>query len=250
MQALLKQKPLKILAIAAFIVITMRCVFAVNTDNPAAAHITRCDLISHGITIGHGRIIRAPTLRNGRACLELRLIIETKVDLLFFKFSLKMDEVWVTDTSGLVAYKLDSIEDGRRKTITGELHNGVFHFEIIEAGQKRAWTTPRTAFDLASNSQPEQVLANGEVKKINVLDPSTCAITERIYRGTGTEMLAVGKRQIMCRTITIEYPGTQIRRWFITDEFGPLILREDSRQKRGTYSRRAVSMNLERELAE
>jgi len=118
----------------------------------------------------------------------------------------------------------------------------IFNFEIIEAGQKRVWTTPRTAFDLASNSNPEPALASGEERKINVLDPATCTITERIYRGTGTEMLMVGKRQIMCNTIAIECPGTHLRRWFITDEFGPLILREDGRQKRGTYSRRAISM--------
>jgi len=164
--------------------------------------------------------------------------------LLFYKFSMQMEESWVTDKNGLIAYKFDSLENGRRKTITGELHNGVFHFEIIEAGQKRVWTTPRMAFDLASISHPGQALADGEAKKICVLDPATCTITERIYRGTGTEMLTVGKRQIMCNTITIEYPGTHIRRWFVVDEFGPLILREDSRQKRGTYSRRAISMDL------
>ena len=219
------------------------CVLSVNADPSTTAHVTRCDLVSHGMTIGHGRIIRTPTLRNGKSCMKLRLIVETKVNLLFFKYTLKMDEVWVTDTSGLIAYQWDSVENGRRKTITGELNNGVFHFEIIEAGQKRVWTTPRTAFDLASISYPEQALVDGESKKIRVLDTSTCTITERIYRGTGTEMLTVGKRQIMCNMITIEYPGTHIRRWFITDKLGPLILREDSRQKRGSYSRRAISMD-------
>lgn len=250
MQSSLKQKAVKILAFAAFIAMAVPCVPAVNEDPSTAAHVTRLDLISHGMTIGHGRIIRTPTRRDGKPCMELRLIIETKVNLLLFKYALKMDEVWVSDTSGLVAYKWDSMENGRRKTITGELRNGIFHFEISEAGQKRAWMTPRTAYDLASISHPEPALADGEEKKIYVLDPATCAITERIYHGTGKEMLTVGKRQIMCNTITIEYPGTHIRRWFIVDEFGPLILREDSRQKRGTYSRRAVSMDLERGVAE
>ena len=249
MQSPLKHKAVKMLAIATLIAMATPCMPAVNADPSTAAHIMLCDLISHGITIGHGGITRTPTLRNGKACMELRLIIETKVNLLFFKYALKMDELWVTDKSGLIAYKWDSIENGRRKTITGELHNGVFHFEIIEAGQKRVWTTPRAAFDLASISHPDQVLADGEQKKICVLDPATCTITERIYRGTGTEMLTVGKRQIKCNTITITYPGTHIRRWFIVDEFGPLILREDGRQKRGTYSRRAISMDMERRVA-
>jgi len=249
MQLALKQKAVKMLAMAAFMAMATPGAPAVNADPSTAAHVTRCDLISHGITIGHGSITRTPMLRNGKACMELRLIIETKVDLLFFKYALKMDEIWVADTSGLIAYKWDSIENGRRKTITGELHDGVFHFEIIEAGQKRVWTTPRTAFDLVSISHPEPTLADGEAKKICVLDPATCTITERIYRGTGTKMLTVGKRRIMCNTITIEYPGTHIRRWFIVDDFGPLILREDSRQKRGTYSRRAISMDQERSVA-
>ena len=250
MQSPLKQKALKILAIAALIAMATPWVPAVNADSSTAVHVTRCDLISHGITIGHGRIIRVPTIRNGKSCLELRLIIESKVNLLFYKFSMQMEESWVTDKNGLIAYKFDSLENGRRKTITGKLRDGIFHFKTVEAGQKHVWTTPRTAFDLASISHPEPALADGETKKIRVLDPSTCTITERIYRGTGTKMLTVGKRQIMCNTITIEYPGTHIRRWFITDEFGPLILREDSRQKRGTYSRRAISMDLEPRIAE
>ena len=250
MESPLKQKTVKMLAITALITMAAPCVLAVNEEPSTAAHVTRFDLISHSITIGHGRIIRTSTLRNGKTCMELRLMIETKVDLLFLKFDMKMDEVWISDTSGLIAYKFDSIENGRRKTITGELNNGIFNFEIIEAGQQRVWATPRTAFDLASNSNPDQILANGEEKKINVLDPATCTITERTYRGTGMEILTVGKRQIMCKTMTIKCPGTHIRRWFIMDEFGPLILREDGRQKRGTYSRRAISMNLEQAVAE
>ncbi|MFH1476014.1 MAG: hypothetical protein ABIH24_00770 [Verrucomicrobiota bacterium] len=244
------KQAVKILALAAFMTMAAPWMLAVNTAPATAAHVTRYDLISHGMTIGHGRITRTPMLRNGKPCMELRLIIETKVDLLFFKYALKMDEVWITDTSGLIAYRWDSIENGQCKTITGELHNGVFNFEINEAGQKSAWTTPRAAFDLASISHPEQALANGETKKISVLDPAACTVTERVYRGTGAEMLTVGKHRIMCHTITIEYPGTHIQRWFITDEFGPLILREDSRQKRGSYSRRAIAMDLERRAAE
>jgi len=250
MHSQLKFKTVKILAIALLMAMVTPCVPAVNAPPSTAAHVTRFDLISHGMTVGHGRIIRTLTLRNSKPCMELRMIIESKVDLLFFKYNLKSDETWVTDTSGLIAYKLDSIENGQHKTINGELHNRVFRFEITEAGQKRAWTTPRTAFDLASNSQPAQELTNGEEKKICVLDPATCTITKRIYRGTGTKMLTVGKRQIMCNTITIKCPGTHIRRWFITDEFGPLILREDGREKRGTYSRRAISMDLEPRVAE
>ena len=241
---------MKIPAITALMALAMQCVTAVNAEPATAAHVTRFDIISHGMTVGHGRIERAPALRNGKSCKELRIIIESKVDLLFFKYTLNMDEVWVSDTSGLIAYKLDSIENGRRKTITGELQDGIFRFEIIEAGQKRVWTTPRKDFDLASNSHPEQVLADGEVKKFGVLDPNGCTITERIYRGTGVEMLTVGKRQIMCNTISIEYPGSHIRRWFITDEFGPLILREEGRKARGPYSRRAKSMDPGRNVAE
>lgn len=250
MQSHLKLKAVKMLAIALLMAMATPWGLAVSADPSTAAHVTRFDLISHGMTVGHGSIIRTPTLRDGKSCMELRLIIESKVDLLLYKYALKMDEVWVTDPSGLIAYKLDSIENGQHKTITGELRNGVFHFEITEAGQKRIWTTPRTAFDLAADSQPEQALADGKVTKICVLDPAICTITERIYRGTGPEMLTVGKRQIMCNTMTIEYPGAHIRRWFITDEFGSLILREDGRQQRGTYSRRAISMDLERKAAE
>jgi hypothetical protein len=170
--------------------------------------------------------------------------------MLLYKYALKMDELWVTGPDGLVAYKLDSVENGRHKAITGELTNGVFRFEINEAGKKRAWEAPRADFDLASNSNPGQALAKGEVKKIRVLDPAACTVTERLYRGTGEETLTVGKRQIACDTISIEYPGARIRRWFITDEFGPLVLREEGHEKRGPYSRRATGMDPEKKSAD
>jgi hypothetical protein len=234
------------LSVAALIALTALCGRAVAADAPTAVNVTRCDLYSHGMTVGHGRIMRTPMLRDGKSCMEVRLMMETHVNMLFFKLSMKMDETWVTDSSGLIAYRWDSTENGQRKTINGELHDGVFRFEIMEAGEKRVWTTPRTAFDVAAIScQPGQTLAAGETKKIRVLDPSTCTIAERSYRGTGAEKLTVGKRELLCDTVMVEYSGTHIKRWFIADEFGPLILREDSDQKRGAYSRCAISMGLE-----
>ncbi|MFC1453884.1 hypothetical protein ACFLQL_01755 [Verrucomicrobiota bacterium] len=242
MQSRLKLKAVKMLAVVLLMAVAPPGVPEVNAEASTTAHVMRFNLVSHGMTVGHGSITRAPTLRDGKSCMELRLVIDSKVNLLLYKYSLKMDETWVSGPGGLIAYKLDSVENGRHKTITGELHNGVFNFEITEAGQKRAWTTPRTAFDLASNSQPVPALADGEERKIRVLDPAACTITERVYRGTGRKMLAVGRQKIMCDTVTIKCPGTHIRRWFITDKFGSLILREDGREKRGTYSRRAISM--------
>lgn len=250
MQSLSKQNVGNLLAVAVFITLATPCGRAVHAD-PSAAHVTRCDLLSHGMTVGHGSITRTPTLRNGKSCMEARLRIETHVNLLVYRLDMKMDEAWVTDSTGLVAYTWDSTENGRRKTITGELNGGVFRFEITEARGKRVWTTPRTAFDIAALScQPGLPLADGEVKKVRVLDPSACTVSERLYRGTGKEELTVGKRQIMCDTIMVEYAGTHLRRWFIADEFGALILREDSDQKRGSYSRCAVSMGLEQQAAE
>jgi hypothetical protein len=210
-----------------------------------AVHVTRFELVSHGITVGQGRILRRPLLHRGEACREVRLLIESKVNLVFYKFAMRMEESWLSTTNGLIAYRCNNTENGQSKTITGELANGVFRFETVDGGKTSVWTAARTAYDFASISQPEPVPAAGATNKFSVLDPNTCAITERIYRGGGTEMLAVGTNQVQCQTITIEYPGTCIRRWFITDEFGPLILREDGDQPRGSYSRRAVSMGLE-----
>ncbi len=216
-----------------------------------AAHATHCDLFSHGMTVGHGRIIRTPTLRDGKSCMEVRLLMETRVNLLVYKLDMKMDESWVSDSSGLIAYTWESTENGQRKTITGGLHDGVFLFEITEAGKTRVWTAPRKDVDLAAIScQPGLPLADGEVKKVRVLDPSTCTISERTYRGTGTKMLTVGKSQVACDTVMIEYSGTHLQRWFITDEFGPLILREESDQKRGSYARCASGLGLKQSVAE
>lgn len=216
----------------------------------APAHVTRFQLVSHGLTVGQGRIIRASAVRNGQPCLETRVVTEAKVNVPFYKYSLNMDERWVTDPSGLIAYHLNQTENGRPKTISGGLSNGVFQCDITEDGQHRVWATPRAAFEWASNSQPGQALAEGETSQAAVLDPAAGAITERVYRGTGRERLTVGQQQVLCHTLTIEGPGTHIRRWWISDEFGPLILREEGREPRGTYSRRAVSMALEMKPAE
>jgi len=233
------------LAVATLVVWTTPCGLAAagQTNSPPATHVTRCDLFSHGMTVGHGRILRTPTLRDGRPCVEVRLMMETHVNLLVFKLSMKMDEAWISDASGLIAYTWDSTENGKHTAITGELRDGVFRFEIVEDGNKRFWSTPRTSFDVASIScQPGSVLTNGETRNVRVLDPSTCTLSERVYRGTGTGKMTVGKSPIACDTVMIEYSGTHLQRWFIADEFGPLILREDSDQKRGSYSRCATDM--------
>ncbi len=223
---------------------------AVSAVSSTAAHVTRFDLVSHGMTVGHGRIIRAPALRDGQPCRTARLVIESEVDLLFFKYSLKLDELRVTDAGGMIAYQLDSVENGRRQAVSGELRAGVFRFKSTVDGQKRIWETPRAAFDLDANSQPGQALAKGAATNLCVLDPAAGAITERIYRGTGQAMLTVGKQQVLCDTVMIEGPGLHIRRWYITDEFGPLILREEGQEKRGPYSRQAVSLGREENPAD
>ena len=246
MRSLLKQIAGNELAVAALIFLAAPCGRATAQTNALpAAHVTLCDLSSHGMTVGHGQIIRMPTLRDGKPCTEVRLLMETHVNLLLYKLSMKMDEAWFSDASGLIAYTWDSTENGKHTAITGELRDGDFRFEIAEDGKRRTWTTPRASFDVAAIScQPGRALAAGETKKVRVLDPSTCTIAERTYRGTGTKMLTVGKSQIACDTVMIEYSGTHLQRWFIADEFGPLILREDSDQARGAYSRCAIDAGL------
>lgn len=243
MQLRLRPKTGKRLALAALMAWTTSCgqTAVGQTSTTPAAHVTRCDLFSHGMTVGHGQIIRAPTLRDGKPCTEVRLLMETRVNMLVFKLTMKMDETWVSDASGLIAYAWDSTENGQRKTITGELRDGIFRFETMENGKTRVWTTPRTSFDVAAIScQPGQALADGETRNVRVLDPSTCTIAERAYRGTGKKTLTVGKSRLTCDTVMIEYSGTHLQRWFTSDALGPLILREDSDQKRGAYSRCAV----------
>ena len=246
MRSLVKQIAGNVLAAAACVILAVPCGrAAAQTNALPAAHVTRCDLFSHGLPVGHGQIIRTPALRNGKPCTEVRLLIETHVNLLVYQLSMKMDESWFSDASGLIAYTWDSTENGKHTAITGELRDGDFRFEIERKGIKSIWTTPRASFDVAAIScQPGRALAAGETRKVRVLDPSTCTIAERTYRGTGTKMLTVGKRQIACDTVMIEYSGTHLQRWFISDEFGPLILQEDSDQKRGAYSRCAIDAGL------
>lgn len=221
-----------------------------RADAPPAEHVTRFELVSHGMTVGHARLVRARALRDGKPCREQRLTIESKVDLLVFKYALNSEETWIADDSGLLAYTLDSVENGRRKTAAGALRDGIFRCEITEQGKTRAWTAPRAAFDLDSSGVPAPPPAAGAATNVAVLDPAAGAIVQRVYRTAGRETLTVGGRQIPCETMTIEGPGLRIRRWIATDEFGPLVLREEGHEKRGPYSRRAVSMGPEPKAAE
>jgi hypothetical protein len=194
------------------------------------------------MAIGHGSITRTQTSRNGRPCTEVRLQMDTRVNLLLFKFTMKMDETWVLAANELIAYTWDSTENGKRKTVAGELRDGTFHFEITEDGTSRVWSAPRTSYDLTSIGQPEKPLAPGETLKLRVLDPCEGVIEERLYCGAGTENLTIGKQSAACQTVTIEYAGNHLKRWLIADAFGPLILREDGDLARGAYSRRASGL--------
>ena len=220
MRLRLRQKAGKPLALAALMVWTTPCgqTAVGQTNTTPAARVTRCDLFSHGMPVGHGQIIRAPALRGGRPCTEIRLMMETRVNLLVYKFAMTMDETWVMAANELIAYAWDSTENGQRKTIAGELRDGIFHFEITENGKARVWTTPRKSFDVAAiDCQPGQTLADGETRNVRVLDPSTCTIAERTYLGTGKKTLTVGKSRILCDTVMIAYSGTRLQRWFTAD---------------------------------
>ena len=218
---------------------------AAQSNAAGAARTVDFELVSQGMTVGRGSIRYARVLRGGKECLEQRMAIESKVDLLLYKYDLKMEEAWVSDGSGLVAYSLESVEKGLEKKIRGELAGGVFRFDIEEAGKKRTWETPRDSFEISANASPVPAFAEDETRKMIVLDPAACAVSGRTYRGAGREELKVGNEKVMCDTVLIEGPGVRIRRWIASDELGPLVLREDGREKRGSYSRRAVSLRRE-----
>lgn len=219
-------------------------------DSAASPHVTRFDLVSRGMTVGHGQIVRAPVWKDGKPCLETRIVTEVGVNMLLYKYSLKMAEVWVDGRDGLLAYQMESVENGREKKITGSLHEGVFRIEIIEAGEKRSWSAARGDYDLASNAHPDGVLSGSGTATLRVLDPAACTITERVYTGNGPETLSSGAIRTECATYTVECPGFKAKRWVVRDALGPLVLREDGREGRGSYSRRPVGIDPERGAAQ
>lgn len=247
----MKIKILKKMVLILFSGAALSGIWAAPEPLPSSTHIAKCELISHGMSVGHGSITRKSIMRNNNLCTEVRLQIDTRVNLLVYKLDMKMDECWVSDASGLVAYNWKSTENGRTKEISGELRNGVFQFVIIEQGKKRVVSIPREDFDVAAiqcQVLPEQALREGESKEVRVLDPSTCTVVKRVYHGTGKKALTIDKTEVMCETVMIEEGNTHIERWFIEDALGPLILREDSDQKRGSYSRRVTSMGVSEKL--
>ena len=243
MQTHTRRNASKSLTVAMLAVLTVLGGHAAAQANPSSdAHVTRCDLFSHGMTIGHGSIARTRTNRDGRLCTEIRLKMDTRVNLLLYKFTMTMDETWVMAANELIAYTWDSTENGKHKTIAGALRDGTFRFEINEDGKTRVWSAPRSAYDLTSIGLPEKPLKPGEAITLRVLDPCEGLVEERLYRGTGAETLMVGKRSSACETVAIDYAGNHLKRWQIADEFGPLILREDGDLKRGSYSRCASGL--------
>jgi len=209
----------------------------------AAVHVIHYDLASKGMTLTHVEAVRSKVMRDGQECTELRLTTETKFDLLVFKYALKSQEILVTTPTGLVAYSLDSVEDGKRKTIFGQWRQGVFHFDVTEDGQSRTWEAAPAAFDFATDDGPAQRLEPADgAKTFRVLDPEDLAVVARTFRAVAAEPLTVGDRKVTCRVVEIEDDNMKIRRWFTTDELGLVVLREDGCEKRGTYSMRATHM--------
>lgn len=215
-----------------------------------STHVARFELYSHGMTVGHGRIIRKSIMRDKTPCTEVRLVLETRVNLLVFKLDMRMDESWISDADGLVAYSWKSTENGHDKQISGELRDGVFEFKITEQGSERSVSIPCADFDVAAiecRIQPGRTLAEGESREVRVLDPSRGTVVKRVYHGTGRKTLTIDKKEITCETVLIKEEKTHIQRWFIEDALGPLILREESDKKRGSYSRRVIHTDVVRD---
>lgn len=201
------------------------------------------DLIGGGLKVGRVTVQRTLSLRAGSPCVEVKILTEVRVRVPFFKTEQRLDETWVVGTNGLVAFRKTSVVDGRQRSVSGERRDGLFQFEAAEDGKPRTWKAPCEDIDFTSDDEAVRSLAQPGATVIGrTLDPDQLAVVQRTYRRLADEALDVGGRKVPCRVVEIKIANDRMKRWFIVDGMGVLIVREDGKDPRGAYSRRATSL--------
>ena len=231
--------------LAGLIAVGFAFVATVAAQEPAvtgATCVTRYDMSARGITVGHEQMARAKVTRAGKEWVESRENLDFVVNLLVYRYSRKSEEVALTDSSGLCAYHLSMVENGKRKEISGELRDGLFAFTVTENGSNRTWSLPKTEFDCTMQETPEQCVTKpGDTKTLRVLDPGDQAVVKCTYRYVTSEPITVGKRKVDCRVVDSEDGQNKVRTWLTTDTLGGVVLRQDGVNGRGPYSLRPTS---------
>lgn len=214
-----------------------------ETEETASVRQAHFDLIGGGLKVGRVTVRRTPIRHDDAPCVEMQLLTEARVRVPFFKTEQRLDETWVMGTNGLVAFRKTSMVDGRQRSISGKRKEGLFQFEAVEDGRPRTWKVPREDVDFTTDDEALRSLTQtGATATGRTLDPDRLAVVQRTYQRLADEVLDVGGRKVSCRVVEIKAANDRMKRWFIVDGMGVLAVREDGKDPRGAYSRRATSL--------
>lgn len=201
--------------------------------------VTRYEIVSKGMTIGHVETARAHVERDGVDYLHCRMKTKVDVDLLVVNYHMEGTEEILLGPDGVVQFAIVSAKNGRHLEAHGGLTNGIFHCLRIVDGVTNRVDVPRTNFVATTLDGLELKLVKGEPARTEmVFDCAEVKTLQRSYCWNEDEELAVGKEKKSCRVVQFEDPVKKGRRWVYEDDWGMVIARQDAKEPTGSYSLR------------
>lgn len=207
------------------------------------AVVSRYELRSKGLTVGHVETVRTSERRDGVDYVRCRVHTKVNVNLLFLAVHKETTEESLAGPDGVVAYRRTSVEDGRTTEIAGALRDGVFAFTIAQDGASREWRVPRSDYDRTSMDGFElDVPEDGAPATLRILSLGEAELVDRAYAWVGREDVRAGAERLACRVVSLRDARKTMKRWVLRDELGLFIARQDGRDPAGAYSMRLTEV--------
>ena len=213
---------------------------AACTARAGDAHVATYDLHAKGLKVGRVVTTRSRVTDGGRSAQRTEVTTAVDVNLLVYRYRLSSREVFLSDDRGVYALDVEREEDGVREVARGRLEEGAFRLTLTETGAVRTLSFPRGDYDCCSLDAPELALQPGQSVTRRVLSVGSYTLLDRTYACLREERVTAGGRSYPCRVVDFTDALKSGRRWYLADEFGFCIVRQDGRDKAGAYSLRLV----------
>lgn len=203
----------------------------------------RYRISSKGLSVGEMRTTISPVQQAGERVVHFESDLSIDANLLLFRVNSNSREKATVGDHGTLRYHKSGRDNGKSYTVDGALEGDSFRFKVSENGVPKSLSVPRASYDYTTMDCPEtRMQREGETMEIRLLSLEDARVVKRKFHWVRSEEIEVGGKRLRCRVIDFSDPDNHCRRWVNCDDGGVIILRQEGKGKKGSYTLRVVSL--------
>lgn len=205
--------------------------FAVEKANSCAV-LSSYVIRSLGSDIGTVRAKTSGTSADN----DFRADVNVNVGFLFFRFSLKSTETTSIRGGRVMNYHKTIDSGGDHREITGELDGDMFTIVVRDGKKVERKGFPAKNYEITNMEYPELTLAQGEVRRMQVLDLENAEVVDRSYRYVAEEQAEIDGRVTRIIVADFSDKNSECRRWTAVVDGIPVVKRQTGKEKTGVFN--------------